>query len=67
MQSGEVRAHQQTAMGQICDLVSATLNGRHPQSGQVALERIAAATHPHARLFIGGGEPLRALPVPRPT
>ena len=42
------------------------LDGRHPQAGQAALQRIAAATHPHARLFIDGGHPLRELPIPRP-
>lgn len=41
------------------------LDGRHPQAGQVALQRIAAATHPHARLFIDGGHPLLELTIPR--
>ncbi len=43
------------------------LDGRHPRAGQAALQRIAAATHPHARLFIDGGRPLRELPIPGPT
>jgi cyclopropane fatty-acyl-phospholipid synthase-like methyltransferase len=43
------------------------LDGRHPQAGKAALERIAAATHPHARLFIDGGHPLRELSIPRPA
>ena len=42
------------------------LDGRHPLAGQQALERIAAATVPGARLFIDGGQPLRELPIPRP-
>ncbi len=42
------------------------LDGRHPQAGQAALQRITAATNPHARLFIDGGHPLRELPIPRP-
>lgn len=42
------------------------LDGRHPASGAVALERIAAALTPVGRLYIDGGTPLRALPLPRP-
>jgi protein-L-isoaspartate O-methyltransferase len=41
------------------------LDGRHPVAGQQALQRIAAATVPGARLFIDGGQPLRELPIPR--
>ena len=41
------------------------LDGRHPEAGQRALQRIAAATVPGARLFIDGGQPLRELPIPR--
>ena len=41
------------------------LDGRHPEAGARALERIAAATVPGARLFIDGGNPLRELPIPR--
>jgi hypothetical protein len=41
------------------------LDGRHPQVGQRALRRIAAATKPDARLFIDGGDPLRELVIPR--
>ncbi|MEU5841093.1 class I SAM-dependent methyltransferase [Rhodococcus sp. NPDC047139] len=41
------------------------LDGRHPAAGKVAMERIAAATHPDARLFVDGGDPLRELPIPR--
>jgi hypothetical protein len=40
-----------------------TLDGRHPQAGRAAIERIEAATHPRARLFIDGGHPLRELPI----
>lgn len=42
------------------------LDGRHPEAGRHALRRIAAATHPPARLFIDGGSPLRELQIPRP-
>ena len=44
------------------------LDGRHPAVGSAAIERIAAATHPHARLFIDGvaagcpARPRRARP-----
>lgn len=41
------------------------LDGRHPQAGERALKRIAAATTATARLFIDGGNPLRELPIPR--
>ena len=41
------------------------LDGRHPELEQLAMQRIAAATVPDARLFIDGGEPLRELPIPR--
>jgi cyclopropane fatty-acyl-phospholipid synthase-like methyltransferase len=43
------------------------LDGRHPKAGKAAIRRIAAATHPHARLFIDGGQPLRELPIRVPT
>ncbi|MFI0418812.1 SAM-dependent methyltransferase [Spongiactinospora sp. 9N601] len=42
------------------------LDGRHPETGQRMLRRIAAATTPNARLFIDGGDPLRELVIPRP-
>ena len=41
------------------------LDGRHPSAGERALQRIAAATAPAARLFIDGGQPLRELSIPR--
>lgn len=41
------------------------LDGRHPEAGDLALQRIAAATNPGARLFIDGGNPLRELTIPR--
>lgn len=41
------------------------LDGRHPAAGQIAIERIAAVTSPHARLLIDGGNPLRELPIRR--
>jgi trans-aconitate methyltransferase len=37
------------------------LDGRHPKAGEAALQRIALATTPDARLFVDGGE----LPIPR--
>lgn len=42
------------------------LDGRHPETGQRVLQRIAGATKADARLFIDGGDPLRELPIPRP-
>lgn len=42
------------------------LDGRHPKAGAAAMERIAAATVPGARLFIDGGRPLRVVPITRP-
>lgn len=39
------------------------LDGRHPEAGRLALRRIAAALAPNGRLFIDGGEPLRAIPL----
>ncbi len=41
------------------------LDGRYPEAGRRALERIAAATSPGARLYIDGGEPLREMPITR--
>ncbi len=43
------------------------LDGRHPHQGQAAQQRISAATRRRARLFIDGGQPLRELPIHRPT
>ena len=37
------------------------LDGRHPQAGELALPRVAAALVPGGRLFIDGGNPLREL------
>ncbi|MEU6646680.1 methyltransferase domain-containing protein [Saccharomonospora sp. NPDC046836] len=37
------------------------LDGRHPQAGIAAIQRIAAALTPSGRLFIDGGDPLREL------
>lgn len=37
------------------------LDGRHPQAGQQARRRIAAALTPAGRLFIDGGDPLREV------
>jgi len=41
------------------------LDGRHPQTGELALRRIAMATRAGARLYVDGGSPLRELPIPR--
>jgi trans-aconitate methyltransferase len=41
------------------------LDGRHPEAGERALERIARATTVGARLFIDGGDPLRELTIPK--
>jgi len=41
------------------------LDGRHPRAGVLALQRIAAATTPDARLFVDGGDPLREIVIPR--
>lgn len=43
------------------------LDGRHPTAGARALQRIAEATTPGARLFIDGGDPLCELEIPRPS
>lgn len=37
------------------------LDGRHPQAGERARQRIAAALTPTGRLFIDGGDPLRPV------
>ena len=37
------------------------LDGRHPEAGQLAKRRIAAALTPEGQLFIDGGDPLRKL------
>ena len=41
------------------------LDGRYPNAGERALQRIARATTANARLFIDGGNPLRELRVPK--
>lgn len=41
------------------------LDGRHPQAGAIARQRIAAALTPDGRLFIDGGNPLREIELPR--
>lgn len=40
-------------------------DGRHPTARQQALQRIAMATRPGAKLYIDGGDPLRELSIPR--
>ena len=37
------------------------LDGRHPEAGELAKRRIAAALTPAGRLFIDGGDPLREV------
>lgn len=37
------------------------LDGRHPEAGKRAMRCIATALAPHGRLFIDGGDPLRAI------
>ena len=39
------------------------LDGRHPEAGEHAKRRIAAALAPEGRLFIDGGDPLREVPL----
>jgi cyclopropane fatty-acyl-phospholipid synthase-like methyltransferase len=41
------------------------LDGRHPEAGKQALERIAAALAPGGRLFVDGGQPLREIFIRR--
>ena len=43
------------------------LDGRHPQAGTRALERLTEALVPGGRVFIDGGNPLRELVLPTPT
>jgi len=40
------------------------LDGRHPEAGRRALERIAEALAPGGRLFVDGGQPLREIAMP---
>jgi SAM-dependent methyltransferase len=40
------------------------LDGRHPEAGRLALQRLSAALKPGAFLFIDGGRPLRKIPLP---
>jgi hypothetical protein len=37
------------------------LDGRHPQAGRQAMERIKNALAPGGRVFVDGGNPLREL------
>ena len=41
------------------------LDGRHPDIGRVALQRIADALVPEGQLFVDGGNPLRPIALPR--
>jgi precorrin-6B methylase 2 len=38
-------------------------DGRHPEAGRQALERLRAALKPGASLYIDGGRPLRRVPL----
>lgn len=40
------------------------LDGRHPAAGERALRQLARALTPDGRLFVDGGDPLRAVPLP---
>lgn len=40
------------------------LDGRHPKTGRIALQRIADALTPRGQLLIDGGDPLRELHLP---
>ena len=40
------------------------LDGRHPATLPVALERLAGVLVPGGRLFVDGGDPLREVPLP---
>ena len=42
------------------------LDGRHPEAGARALDRIARTTTRDARLFVDGGNPLREVSIPKP-
>nr|WP_287052845.1 hypothetical protein [Mesorhizobium sp.] len=39
------------------------LDGRHPEAGKIALQRLKAALTAQGRLFIDGGDPLRELVI----
>ncbi|MFI6942660.1 SAM-dependent methyltransferase [Streptomyces sp. NPDC050418] len=39
------------------------LDGRHPEAGRRALERIAVVLAPGGRVFVDGGDPLREVSV----
>ncbi len=41
------------------------LDGRHPEAGRIALQRIAKALARKGRLFIDGGSPLKEVPLRR--
>ena len=40
------------------------LDGRHPEAGERAIRRIAAALKPGGKLLVDGGNPLREQPLP---
>ncbi|RUU48926.1 methyltransferase domain-containing protein [Mesorhizobium sp. M6A.T.Ca.TU.002.02.2.1] len=39
------------------------LDGRHPEAGKIALQRLEAALTAQGRLFIDGGDPLREIVI----
>jgi SAM-dependent methyltransferase len=41
------------------------LDGRHPEAGRLARQRIAAALTATGRLYIDGGDPLQEVPLDR--
>jgi precorrin-6B methylase 2 len=40
-------------------------DGRHPEAGEAALERLGRALVPGARLLVDGGDPLKEIEVPK--
>lgn len=42
------------------------LDGRHPETADLALDRIARSLVPGGQLLIDGGDPLRAISIPTP-
>lgn len=58
-------AHDEEPFDLVFAIRVGALDGRHPEAAQAAMRRIAAATTPHARLFVDGGRPLRELTIQR--
>ena len=60
-----ILAHDEEPFDLVFAIRVGALDGRHPEAAQAAMRRIAAATTPHARLFVDGGRPLRELTIHR--